>query len=186
MNQFHPKQKFQWNITWAFTENSSALTIKGQWCVLNHHLPQPWASPRNHWGKGCGQALTVEGPCCRGLQRHHQTQSHTPDCSSNIPPPVQSKVTSPSMTRQPWLTKAVIDHCPGKRSKDIWWIKTIWHQDVLNWHLVMMMNLDLYFENRSILLTMQVFKWLVQHYYTLSQIPHCFSEHASSIYVMRT
>lgn len=82
---------------------------------MDYDLPQPWVFPRSHWGTGCGEGLRAVGPCCQGLLRHHQTQSRTTDCSSNIPPPVQSKVKSPSMTRQPWLTKAVIDHCTGKQ-----------------------------------------------------------------------
>lgn len=54
------------------------------------------------------------GLCCREWQRHHQTQSRMTDYSNNIPPPVQKKVKSPSMTRQPWPSKAVIDHCTSK------------------------------------------------------------------------
>ena len=82
---------------------------------MDNDLPQTWVFPRSHFGIGCGQGLRVVSPCCQGLQRHHQTQSRRTDCSSNIPPPVQSKVKSPSMTRQPWLTKAVIDHCKGQK-----------------------------------------------------------------------
>lgn len=82
-------------------------------------LPRPWACPRNHWGTSCRSAWRASGPCCRGWPRRRQTRSRTRGCSSSIPPPVQSKAKSPSMTRQPWLVRAVIDHWPGREDSII-------------------------------------------------------------------
>lgn len=101
-------------ILWGSFYNCKIKVSKHVLAVMDYYLPQPWVCPRNHFGISCGKVLRAVGLCCQGLLRHHQTRSRMTDCSNNIPPPVQSKVKSPSMTRQPWLIKAVIDYCTGK------------------------------------------------------------------------
>lgn len=85
-------------------------------------------------------------PCCQGLLRHHQTQTRMTSCSSNTPPPVHSKVKSPSMTQQPLLTKAFIDHCAGQQKIEYYYNfdgMTICEIDTYEFKLIS--SLDTYF-----------------------------------------